>query len=75
MFHYAVLSVNVDYTEKACLFSSECQWRKNKIMKHWRQLLSIGADIDLKANNGWTAKDFAIHVGKTPAVEILESYQ
>ena len=39
------------------------------------QLLSLGADIGLKANNGWTAKDFAIHTAKMPAVEILESYQ
>jgi ankyrin repeat protein len=39
------------------------------------QLLALGADVTLKASNGWTARDFAMHTAKTGAVEILESYQ
>ena len=39
------------------------------------QLLAYGADVTLKASNGWTARDFAFHTAKTAAVDILESYQ
>jgi len=39
------------------------------------QLLALGADVTLKASNGWTARDFAVHTANTGAVEILESYQ
>lgn len=39
------------------------------------QLLALGADVSLKASNGWTAKDFAAHMCMIQAVEILDSYQ
>ena len=39
------------------------------------QLLAFGADVSLKASNGWTAKDFALHTAKQAAVNVLQAYQ
>uniref|UniRef100_A0A8C6NIB0 RNA helicase n=1 Tax=Nothobranchius furzeri TaxID=105023 RepID=A0A8C6NIB0_NOTFU len=38
-----------------------------------QQLLSLGADINLKAANGWTALDFAKHFQQTEAMDFLRS--
>uniref|UniRef100_M3ZZJ7 RNA helicase n=1 Tax=Xiphophorus maculatus TaxID=8083 RepID=M3ZZJ7_XIPMA len=38
-----------------------------------QQLLSMGADINMKASNGWTALDFAKHFQQTEAMDILKS--
>ncbi|XP_008421313.1 probable ATP-dependent RNA helicase YTHDC2 isoform X2 [Poecilia reticulata] len=38
-----------------------------------QQLLSMGADINIKASNGWTALDFAKHFQQTEAMDILKS--
>uniref|UniRef100_A0A8C3AQJ1 RNA helicase n=1 Tax=Cyclopterus lumpus TaxID=8103 RepID=A0A8C3AQJ1_CYCLU len=37
------------------------------------QLLSMGADINMKASNGWTALDFAKHFQQTDAMDLLKS--
>ena len=39
------------------------------------QLLAFGADVSLKASNGWKAKDFAVHTNKQAAVDVLQAYQ
>ncbi len=39
------------------------------------QLLAAGADPDVKATNGWMARDFAICQDQKAAIEILESYR
>jgi ankyrin repeat protein len=39
------------------------------------QLLAFGSDVSLKASNGWTAKDFAVHTAKQAAVDVLQAYQ
>nr|XP_046231082.1 3'-5' RNA helicase YTHDC2 isoform X2 [Scatophagus argus] len=37
------------------------------------QLLSMGADISIKASNGWTALDFAKHFQQKDAMDLLKS--
>ncbi|XP_041816133.1 3'-5' RNA helicase YTHDC2-like isoform X2 [Chelmon rostratus] len=37
------------------------------------QLLSMGANINMKASNGWTALDFAKHFQQTDAMDLLQS--
>lgn len=39
------------------------------------QLLAAGADIQVRAVNTWTARDFALKMGQQAACEVLESYQ
>ena len=39
------------------------------------QLLAAGADIDVRAENMWTAKDIAQCQDQQTASEILESYK
>ncbi|XP_072550527.1 3'-5' RNA helicase YTHDC2 isoform X2 [Salminus brasiliensis] len=38
------------------------------------QLLSMGANVHVKASNGWTALDWAKHFNQTEAVDLLESH-
>ncbi|KAK5603357.1 3'-5' RNA helicase ythdc2 [Crenichthys baileyi] len=38
-----------------------------------QQLLGMGADINLKASNGWTSLDFAKHFQQAEAMDILKS--
>ncbi|XP_069818801.1 3'-5' RNA helicase YTHDC2 isoform X3 [Dendropsophus ebraccatus] len=38
------------------------------------QLIGMGADINNKASNGWTALDWARHFGQTEVVDLLESF-
>ncbi|GAA6095870.1 3'-5' RNA helicase YTHDC2 isoform X1 [Tachysurus ichikawai] len=38
------------------------------------QLLSMGANVHLKASNGWTALDWAKQFNQTEAVDLLESH-
>ncbi|XP_012707270.2 3'-5' RNA helicase YTHDC2 isoform X1 [Fundulus heteroclitus] len=38
-----------------------------------QQLLCMGADINIKASNGWTALDFAKHFQQTDAMDMLKS--
>ncbi|XP_035247486.1 3'-5' RNA helicase YTHDC2 [Anguilla anguilla] len=38
------------------------------------QLLSMGASVNMKASNGWTALDWAKHFSQAEAVDLLESY-
>uniref|UniRef100_A0A1A7XDF5 RNA helicase n=1 Tax=Iconisemion striatum TaxID=60296 RepID=A0A1A7XDF5_9TELE len=42
-------------------------------LSQMQQLLSLGADINLKAANGWTALDFAKHFQQTEAMDFLRS--
>ncbi|XP_061836673.2 3'-5' RNA helicase YTHDC2 isoform X1 [Nerophis lumbriciformis] len=37
------------------------------------QLLNMGADVNLKASNGWTPLDFAKHFQQAEAVDLLQS--
>ncbi len=39
------------------------------------QLLVAGADVDLRATNNWTARDFAVCQNQQAVVELLESYK
>ncbi|KAJ8287216.1 hypothetical protein GJAV_G00048990 [Gymnothorax javanicus] len=38
------------------------------------QLLSMGASVNMKASNGWTALDWARHFNQAEAVDLLESF-
>lgn len=38
-----------------------------------QQLLSLGADPNLKASNGWSSLDFALHFNQTEAMDLLKS--
>ncbi len=39
------------------------------------QLLVAGADLDIRASNNWTARDFAVCQNQQAAIELLESYK
>eukprot|EP00066_Takifugu_rubripes_P013439 XP_011602705.1 PREDICTED: probable ATP-dependent RNA helicase YTHDC2 [Takifugu rubripes] len=38
------------------------------------QLLHMGADVNIKASNGWTAADFAKHFHQSESLELLKSF-
>ena len=39
------------------------------------QLLVAGVDVDVKAANNWTARDFAVCQNQQAAIELLDSYK
>ncbi|XP_051750884.1 3'-5' RNA helicase YTHDC2-like [Ctenopharyngodon idella] len=43
-------------------------------LSQMEQLLSMGANVNIKASNGWTALDWAKHFKQPEAVDLLESH-
>ncbi|ROL53875.1 putative ATP-dependent RNA helicase YTHDC2 [Anabarilius grahami] len=43
-------------------------------LSQMEQLLSMGANVNIKASNGWTALDWAKHFSQPEAVDLLESH-
>lgn len=39
------------------------------------RMLAAGADVDVRAQNSWTAKDFATCQGHEEAAKVLEEYK
>ncbi|XP_075935608.1 3'-5' RNA helicase YTHDC2 isoform X1 [Anarhichas minor] len=66
-------SVNVDYRHSDTGASALMVAAAQGFLTQMEQLLSMGADINMKASNGWTALDFAKHFQQTDAMDLLKS--
>ncbi|XP_022600321.1 probable ATP-dependent RNA helicase YTHDC2 isoform X1 [Seriola dumerili] len=65
--------VNVDYTHSETGATPLMVAAGRGFLTHMEQLLNMGADISIKASNGWTALDFAKHFQQTEAADLLKS--
>ncbi|KAK2819379.1 hypothetical protein Q5P01_024940 [Channa striata] len=66
-------NVNVDYTHSETGATPLMVAAGRGFLAHMEQLLNMGADINMKASNGWTALDFAKHFQQTDAMDLLKS--
>ncbi|KAL6097396.1 ythdc2 [Pungitius sinensis] len=66
-------NVNVDYRHSDTGASPLMAAAARGLLTQMEQLLSMGADINMKASNGWTALDFAKHFQQTDAMDLLIS--
>uniref|UniRef100_A0A672ZSI2 RNA helicase n=1 Tax=Sphaeramia orbicularis TaxID=375764 RepID=A0A672ZSI2_9TELE len=66
-------NVNVDYTHSVTGTTALMVAAGQGFLPQMQQLLSLGADINIKASNGWTALDFAKHFDQTDAIDLLKS--
>ncbi|XP_054875386.1 3'-5' RNA helicase YTHDC2 isoform X2 [Amphiprion ocellaris] len=66
-------SVNVDYAHRETGTTPLMAAAGRGFITQMEQLLCMGADINKKASNGWTASDFAKHFEQTNAVDLLKS--
>ncbi|XP_026195327.1 3'-5' RNA helicase YTHDC2 isoform X3 [Anabas testudineus] len=66
-------SVNVDYTHSETGATPLMVAAGRGFLTQMEQLLNMGADINMKASNGWTALDFAKHFQQTDAMDLLRS--
>lgn len=66
-------NVNVDYTHSETGVTPLMVAASRGFLTHMKQLLSLGADLNIKAVNGWTALDFAVHFNQVEAVDLLKS--
>ncbi|XP_040915601.1 3'-5' RNA helicase YTHDC2 isoform X2 [Toxotes jaculatrix] len=66
-------SVNVDYAHSETGATPLMVAAGRGFLTQMEQLLNMGADINMKASNGWTALDFAKHFQQTEAVDLLKS--
>ncbi|XP_029300796.1 3'-5' RNA helicase YTHDC2 isoform X2 [Cottoperca gobio] len=65
--------VNVDYRHSDTGSSPLMVAAGRGFLTQIEQLLNMGADINLKASNGWTALDFAKHFQQTDVMDLLKS--
>ncbi|XP_073334572.1 3'-5' RNA helicase YTHDC2 isoform X1 [Pagrus major] len=65
--------VNVDYRHSETGSTPLMVAAGRGFLTPMEQLLSMGANINMKAANGWTALDFAKHFQQTEAVDLLKS--
>ncbi|CAK6975730.1 '-5' RNA helicase YTHDC2 [Scomber scombrus] len=66
-------NVNVDYTHSETGATALMVTAGRGFLSQMEQLLNMGADINKKASNGWTALDFAQHFQQAEAVDLLKS--
>ncbi|XP_076615090.1 3'-5' RNA helicase YTHDC2 isoform X1 [Chaetodon auriga] len=66
-------NVNVDYRHSETGSTPLMVAAGRGFLTEMEQLLSMGADINMKASNGWTALDFAKHFQQTDAMDLLKS--
>ncbi|KAM9841444.1 3'-5' RNA helicase YTHDC2 [Aulostomus maculatus] len=66
-------NVSVDYTHRETGATPLMVAAGRGFLTQVERLLSMGADINMKAANGWTAVDFAKHFQQTEAVDLLTS--
>ncbi|XP_015222321.2 3'-5' RNA helicase YTHDC2 isoform X1 [Lepisosteus oculatus] len=67
-------NVSVDYRHSKTSVSPLMVAAARGFVSHVEQLLSMGASVELRASNGWTALDWAKRFDQTEAIEVLESY-
>ncbi|XP_074473095.1 3'-5' RNA helicase YTHDC2 isoform X3 [Sebastes fasciatus] len=66
-------SVNVDYRHSDTGATPLMVAAGRGFLTQMEQLLNMGADINMKASNGWSALDFAKHFQQTDAMDLLKS--
>ncbi|XP_077479047.1 3'-5' RNA helicase YTHDC2 [Stigmatopora argus] len=66
-------NVDVDYMHSENGVTPLMVAASRGLLTQLEQLLNIGADVNLKAWNGWTALDFAKHFQQFEAVELLQT--
>ncbi|TRY87943.1 hypothetical protein DNTS_005233 [Danionella cerebrum] len=64
----------VDYTHSETSASALMVAAGRGFLSQMEQLLSLGANVGVKASNGWTALDWAKHFDQAEAVDLLESH-
>ncbi|KAM9306788.1 3'-5' RNA helicase YTHDC2 isoform 2-T2 [Pholidichthys leucotaenia] len=64
--------VSVDYAHSETGATSLMVAAGKGLLPQLEQLLKMGADINMKASNGWTALDFAGHFQQTEAMDLLK---
>ncbi|XP_030640259.1 3'-5' RNA helicase YTHDC2 [Chanos chanos] len=67
-------NISVDYRHSETSATPLMVAAGRGFLSQMEQLLSMGADVNLKASNGWTALDWAKHFNQSEAVDLLESY-
>ncbi|AWP14850.1 putative ATP-dependent RNA helicase YTHDC2 [Scophthalmus maximus] len=66
-------NVNVDYTHTEIGATPLMMAASRGFSALMEQLLIMGADVNVKASNGWTALDFAEHFQHADAMDLLRS--
>lgn len=66
-------NVNVDYTHSETGATALMIAAGRGCIAQMQQLLGMGADMHLKASNGWSPLDFAMHFNQMEAVDLLKS--
>uniref|UniRef100_A0A3Q3E053 RNA helicase n=1 Tax=Hippocampus comes TaxID=109280 RepID=A0A3Q3E053_HIPCM len=66
-------NVNVDYMHSETGATPLMVTAGRGFLPQMERLLNMGADINLKAFNGWTALDFATNLQQEEAVDLLQS--
>ncbi|XP_041666905.1 3'-5' RNA helicase YTHDC2 [Cheilinus undulatus] len=66
-------SVNVDYRHSETGSTPLMVAAGRGFIMQVEQLLNMGADVNMKASNGWTPLDFAQHFQQTDVVDLLRS--
>ncbi|KAM3937213.1 3'-5' RNA helicase YTHDC2 isoform 2-T2 [Leptodactylus fuscus] len=67
-------NVSVDYRHSETSASPLMVAAGRGFLSQVEQLIGMGANVQNKASNGWTALDWAKHFGQTEVVDLLESY-
>ncbi|XP_075457659.1 3'-5' RNA helicase YTHDC2 isoform X2 [Ascaphus truei] len=75
LFHLILTeNVSVDYRHSETSASPLMVAAGRGFLSQIEQLISMGANVNSKSSNGWTALDWAKHFGQAEAVDLLESY-
>ncbi|XP_073697034.1 3'-5' RNA helicase YTHDC2-like isoform X1 [Garra rufa] len=67
-------NISVDYSHSETSATPLMVAAGRGFLSQMEQLLSMGANVNVKASNGWTALDWARHFSQTEAVDLLESH-
>uniref|UniRef100_A0A8C2L053 RNA helicase n=1 Tax=Cyprinus carpio TaxID=7962 RepID=A0A8C2L053_CYPCA len=67
-------NISVDYRHSETSVTPLMVSAGRGFLSQMEQLLSMGANANIKASNGWTALDWARHFNQTEAVDLLESH-
>ncbi|XP_058878708.1 3'-5' RNA helicase YTHDC2-like [Acipenser ruthenus] len=67
-------NVSVDYRHRETSVTPLMVAAGRGFLSQVEQLLSMGANVNFKASNSWTALDWAKHFNQAEVVDLLESY-
>uniref|UniRef100_A0A671M4S5 RNA helicase n=1 Tax=Sinocyclocheilus anshuiensis TaxID=1608454 RepID=A0A671M4S5_9TELE len=67
-------NISVDYRHSETSATPLMVSSGRGFLSQMEQLLSMGANANIKASNSWTALDWAKHFNQTEAVDLLESH-